>query len=102
LDLNIKFIENLEQAIKHIRTYSTKHSDWILSDNLKNIEKFRNSTDSSIVYVNTSTRFSDWECFGFGWEIWISTQKLHARWPMWADVLVTYKYVVESEWKLRN
>ncbi len=102
LDLNIKFVENLEQAIKHINTYSTRHSDWILSDSLENIEKFKNSIDSSVVYVNTSTRFSDWECFGFWWEIGISTQKLHARWPMWADVLVTYKYEVVSNWKIRK
>ncbi len=102
LNLSIKFVENLQQAIEHIRIYSTKHSDWILSDNLENIEKFKNSIDSSAIFINTSTRFSDWECFSFGWEIWISTQKLHARWPMWVNVLTTYKYVVESDWKVRN
>jgi len=101
LNLNIKFVETLDEAIKHIQTYSTKHSDWILSDNLKNIEKFKKIIDSSVVYVNTSTRFSDWEYFWFGWEIWISTQKLHARWPMWAEVLVSYKYIIDSEWRVR-
>ena len=101
LKLNIKIAKNIDVAIKHIQTYSTKHSDWILSDSSENIEKFKTFIDSSVVYVNTSTRFSDWECFGFGWEIWISTQKLHTRWPMWAEALVSYKYVVESDWKVR-
>lgn len=102
LDLNIKFVNNIEEAINHIDTYSSLHSDWILSNNKENIALFYKSVNSSVVYANTSTRFSDWSCFWFGWEIWISTQKLHARWPMWAESLVTYKYVVESDFKVRK
>jgi len=101
LDLNIKYVNNLDEAIKHIDKYSSKHSDWIISENNKNINYFLNKIDSSVVYVNTSTRFSDWWCFWFWWEIWISTQKLHARWPMWAEALVTYKYIVKSDFKTR-
>jgi glutamate-5-semialdehyde dehydrogenase len=99
--LSIKYVNNIEEAINHIDTYSSLHSDWILSNNKENIELFYKSVNSSVVYANTSTRFSDWSCFWFGWEIWISTQKLHARWPMWAESLVTYKYVVESNFKIR-
>lgn len=102
LELNIKYVDNLKQAISHIKTYSSKHSDWILSDNQENIFKFNNQIDSSVVYTNTSTRFSDWSCFWFWWEIWISTQKLHARWPMWSEALVTYKYKVISSWATRK
>lgn len=101
LNLNIKFVKNIDEAISHIEKYSSSHSDWILSDNIINIEKFCKSINSSVVYANTSTRFSDWWCFGFWWEIGISTQKLHARWPMWAESLVTYKYIVNSDWKIR-
>ncbi len=99
--LSIKYVNNIEEAINHIDTYSSLHSDWILSNNKENIALFYKSVNSSVVYANTSTRFSDWSCFWFGWEIWISTQKLHARWPMWAESLVTYKYVVESDFKVR-
>ena len=101
LDLNIKYVNNLDEAINHIQKYSSKHSDWILSDDVENIQKFNREIDSSVVYANTSTRFSDWSCFWYTWEIWISTQKLHARWPMWADSLVIYKYVIDSDWKIR-
>lgn len=101
LNLNIKYVNNIDEAIKHIYKYSSKHSDWIISKNNKNINYFLNKVDTSVVYVNTSTRFSDWWCFWFWWEIWISTQKLHARWPMWTEALVTYKYIVKSDFKTR-
>lgn len=102
LNLNIKYVDTLDEAISHINKYSSKHSDWILSENRKKIKEFYNRIDSWVVYANTSTRFSDWSCFWLGWEIWISTQKTHARWPMWADVLVTYKYIVESNFDIRE
>ena len=101
LNLNIKYVDNLEDAISHIQKYSSKHSDWILSDNEINIFKFIKNIDSSVVYTNTSTRFSDGSCFWFWWEIWISTQKLHSRWPMWSESLVSYKYVINSNWNIR-
>lgn len=102
LNLNIIFVDNIGDAINHIQIYSSKHSDWILSDSFKNINLFKNSIDSSVVYSNTSTRFSDGSCFWFAWEVWISTQKLHTRWPMWAESLVSYKYEVNSDWKIRD
>lgn len=102
LDLNIKYVNNIEEAIEHIDKYSSKHSDSIITENEDKIKLFYNSIDSSVVYANTSTRFSDWWCFWLGWEIWISTQKLHARWPMWAESLVTYKYLVNSDFKIRE
>ena len=102
LNLNIIFVHNLKKAIQLINKYSSQHSDWIISDNKDNINIFKQNIDSSVVYSNTSTRFSDWYCFWFAWEIWISTQKLHARWPMWADSLITYKYLVNSPWQIRK
>jgi len=102
LSINIKLVDNLDDAISHITKYSSQHSDGILSDNQENVEQFIKSIDSGVVYSNTSTRFSDGWCFGFGWEIGISTQKLHARWPMGADSLVTYKYIIDSDWKSRK
>ncbi|MDD3302659.1 MAG: glutamate-5-semialdehyde dehydrogenase [Candidatus Gracilibacteria bacterium] len=101
LNLNIKYVNNIDEAIKHIYKYSSKHSDGIISKNNKNINYFLNKVDTSVVYVNTSTRFSDGGCFGFGGEIGISTQKLHARGPMGTEALVTYKYIVKSDFKTR-
>jgi len=102
LNLNIVFVDNIDKGVNHIQKYSSKHSDWILSDSLENIELFKRTIDSSVVYSNTSTRFSDGSCFWFAGEIGISTQKLHARWPMWAESLVSYKYVIDSDWKVRS
>lgn len=102
LNLNIKYVNNLDEAIKHIDTYSSKHSDWIITENKDKIKEFYSRVDSAVVYTNTSTRFSDWSCFWLGWEIWISTQKLHSRWPMWAESLVTYKYIIDSDFKIRE
>lgn len=101
LNMNVKFVDTIEQAVEHIWKYSSAHSEAIITQNISKAELFKSMVDSSVVYVNTSTRFSDWWCFGFGWEVGISTNRLHARWPMWADALITYKYVVESDWKCR-
>lgn len=102
LNLNIKYVNSLEKALNHIEKYSSKHSDWIITDNDEKKEIFFRNVDSWVIYSNTSTRFSDWSCFWFWWEIWISTQKIHSRWPMWAESLVTYKYLVESDFISRN
>ena len=75
----IKIVSSLEEAIVHIEKYSSHHSECIITDNEKTAEKFQNQVDSAVVYHNTSTRFSDGGCFGFGAEVGISTQKIHAR-----------------------
>lgn len=92
----IKTVDNIEQAIQHIATYSTKHSEAILSASEANIERFFNEVDAAAVYANTSTAFTDGAQFGMGAEIGISTQKLHARGPMALKELTSYKWLVQS------
>ena len=86
----------------HIEQYSTGHSDVIVATDYQAIQDFLNDVDSAAVYVNASTRFSDGEMFGFGGEIGISTQKLHARGPMGLEALTSYKYVVEGSGQIRE
>lgn len=92
----IKTVDNIEQAIQHITTFSTKHSEAILSASEANIERFFNEVDAAAVYANTSTAFTDGAQFGMGAEIGISTQKLHARGPMALKELTSYKWLVQS------
>ncbi|MFG6076481.1 glutamate-5-semialdehyde dehydrogenase [Erwinia sp. OPT-41] len=94
LDLNVKLVDGLDEAIAHIREYGTQHSDAILTRSIVNAERFVNEVDSSAVYVNASTRFTDGGQFGLGAEVAVSTQKLHARGPMGLEALTTYKWVV--------
>ncbi|RRZ92319.1 glutamate-5-semialdehyde dehydrogenase [Erwinia sp. 198] len=94
LDLNVKRVDGLDDAIAHIREYGTQHSDAILTRSIVNAERFVNEVDSSAVYVNASTRFTDGGQFGLGAEVAVSTQKLHARGPMGLEALTTYKWVV--------
>lgn len=94
LDLNIRLVDDLDEAIAHIREYGTQHSDAILTRSMMNSERFVNEVDSSAVYVNASTRFTDGGQFGLGAEVAVSTQKLHARGPMGLEALTTYKWVV--------
>lgn len=93
LDLNVTLVDDIDQAIDHIRTHSTSHSDAILTRSLSNAEYFVRAVDSSAVYVNASTRFTDGGQFGLGAEVAVSTQKLHARGPMGLDALTTYKWI---------
>lgn len=97
----IKIVDNYEEAVAHIDTYSTGHSEAIITRDYQTSQDFLNDIDSAAVYVNASTRFSDGEVFGFGGEIGISTQKLHARGPMGLEALTSYKYVVEGEGQIR-
>ena len=97
----IKVVKDLEEAINHINKYGTKHSDCILTNNMENAEEFLNKIDSACVYVNASTRFSDGGEFGFGAELGISTQKLHARGPMGLREMTTYKYKIYGEGQVR-
>jgi len=101
LILSLKLVADVNEAIEHINTYSTHHSDAIISQNSESIEKFLNLVDSAVVYANASTRFSDGGEFGFGGEIGISTQKLHARGPMGLKSLTTIKYIVRGEGQIR-
>ncbi len=94
-------VGSTEEAIAHINRYSTHHSDAILTRDPEMAEKFTREVDSACVYVNASTRFTDGFEFGFGAEIGISTQKLHARGPMGLSELTTYKYIIEGNGQIR-
>ena len=93
LHLNVKVVADLDDAIAHIREHGTQHSDAILTRTLRNANRFINEVDSSAVYVNASTRFTDGGQFGLGAEVAVSTQKLHARGPMGLEALTTYKWI---------
>lgn len=93
LDLNVKVVADMDEAIAHIRKHGTQHSDAILTRTLRNANRFINEVDSSAVYVNASTRFTDGGQFGLGAEVAVSTQKLHARGPMGLEALTTYKWI---------
>lgn len=93
LDLNVKIVAGLDDAIAHIREHGTQHSDAILTRNMHHASRFVNEVDSSAVYVNASTRFTDGGQFGLGAEVAVSTQKLHARGPMGLEALTTYKWI---------
>ncbi len=101
-EISVKTVDSLEQAIRHINFYGTKHSESIITENSQNAERFMQDVDSACVYHNASTRFSDGFVFGLGAEIGISTQKLHARGPMGLDALVTTKYVVKGDGAVRK
>ena len=100
--LSIKAVSGVEEAIAHINTYNTKHSESIITTDAQVAEKFLNEIDSACVYWNVSTRFSDGNEFGFGAEIGISTQKLHARGPMGLEALTSYKYVIYGNGQVRG
>ncbi|MCH4009883.1 glutamate-5-semialdehyde dehydrogenase [Companilactobacillus sp.] len=98
----IKVVSDLDSAIKHINKYNTQHSEAIITDNYQNSRQFQKQIDAAVVYVNASTRFTDGNKFGFGAEIGISTQKLHARGPMGANELTTTKYLVNGNGQIRE
>ena len=100
--LSIKVVENLEEAIKHIQKHSSFHSDAIVTEDYSVAEEFLNRIDSSCVYVNASTRFTDGAVFGFGAEVGISTSKLHSRGPMGINDLTTYKYKIYGDGQVRE
>lgn len=100
--LSVKTVENVEEAVAHINKYNTGHSDAIVTENEENAQYFLNNVDSACVYVNASTRFTDGFEFGFGAEIGISTQKLHARGPMGLRELTAYKYQIIGNGEIRG
>lgn len=101
LKISIRVVDDINQAIEHINFYSTGHSETIVSKDLANVELFKRRVNSACVYINASTRFTDGEEFGFGAEMGISTQKLHARGPIGARELCTYKYIIEGDGNVR-
>ena len=97
----VKIVENVDEAIKHINNHGTKHSEAIITESYKNSQKFWERVDAAAVYVNASTRFTDGSEFGFGAEIGISTQKLHARGPMGLKELTSTKYIIYGNGQIR-
>ncbi len=100
--LSIRVVDDIEDAIEHIQKYGSGHSDAIVTENYSIAEEFLNRVDSACVYVNASTRFTDGGVFGFGAEVGISTNKLHARGPMGIDDLTTYKYKIYGNGQIRE
>ena len=99
--ISVKTVDSVEEAIAHINRYHTKHSDAIITKDCKTADLFLRAIDSACVYVNASTRFTDGGEFGFGAEIGISTQKLHARGPMGLAELTTVKYLISGDGQIR-
>jgi glutamate-5-semialdehyde dehydrogenase len=102
LILAVKVVDSLDEAIAHINKYGSRHSEAIITSNVKSAKRFCDEVDASTVYVNASTRFTDGGQFGLGAEIGISTQKLHARGPMGLKELTSYKWVVYGEGQIRT
>ena len=100
--MSLKLVNDVNEAVEYINEHSTQHSDSIITESIENTEKFLNEVDSAAVYLNASTRFSDGGEFGFGGEIGISTQKLHARGPMGVRELTTTKYVIRGNGQIRK
>lgn len=100
--MSIRTVRSLEEALEHIARYSSKHSESIVSESVEAVRIFQQMVDAACVYANVSTAFTDGAQFGFGAEIGISTQKLHARGPMALPELTTYKYIIEGEGQIRR
>ena len=99
--MSVKVVASLDEAVAHIAKYSSGHSDCIVTENAAAAERFLNEVDSAAVYWNASTRFTDGGCFGFGAEIGISTQKLHARGPLGLPQLTSFKYKIYGDGQVR-
>ena len=102
LILSVKVVDSIDEAILHIRRYGTKHSEVIVTNDYAHARMFQQMVDAACVYVNASSRFSDGFQFGFGAEIGISTQKLHARGPMGLKELTSYKYIINGSGQVRK
>ena len=100
--ISVKTVDSLDEAIEHINKYNTGHSESIITRDYANALKFQDEIDAAAVYVNASTRFTDGFEFGFGAEIGISTQKLHARGPMGLEALTTTKYIIFGNGQIRK
>jgi glutamate-5-semialdehyde dehydrogenase len=101
LDLAVKVVADLDEALEHIAKYSTRHTESIITEDIANAERFLAEVDSAVVMVNSATRFTDGGEFGFGAEVGISTQKLHARGPMGLQELTSTKWIVRGAGQTR-
>ena len=99
--ISVKIVNDLKEAIKHIKKYGTNHTECIISKNKNNIKTFEKNISSSIVMTNASTQFADGYEFGLGSEVGISTNKMHPRGPVGLEQLVTYKYIVNGKGQIR-
>ena len=97
----VKAVDSVEEAVSYINLHNTKHSECIVTENLRNARFFQEEIDAACVYVNASTRFTDGGEFGFGAELGISTQKLHVRGPMGIKALTTTKYLIDGNGHIR-
>ncbi|AWW33545.1 glutamate-5-semialdehyde dehydrogenase [Mannheimia varigena] len=102
LDLNVVVVNDLQQAVEHIRYYGSQHSEGILTSDYQIARQFVQQVDAAAIYINASTRFTDGGEFGLGAEVAVSTQKLHARGPMGLEALTTYKWVCEGDYLVRG
>jgi len=102
LELSVAVVDDLDGALAHIRRFSTQHTESIITRDMANAERFLAEVDSAVVMVNASTRFSDGGEFGFGAEVGISTQKLHARGPMGLPELTSTKWIVRGDGQVRG
>ena len=102
MQMAIKTVNGLEEALNHIANYGSKHSEAIITENSEHAEIFLNEVDAAAVYLNASTAFTDGAQFGLGAEIGISTQKLHARGPMGLEELCSYKWIVKGDGQIRS
>jgi glutamate-5-semialdehyde dehydrogenase len=102
LELSVGIVDDLDAALEHIRRFSTQHTESIITRDMANAERFLAEVDSAVVMVNASTRFSDGGEFGFGAEVGISTQKLHARGPMGLTELTTTTFIVTGDGHIRG
>ena len=102
LDISVRVVDDLDGALEHIREYSTHHTESIITNDFANAERFLAEVDSAVVMVNASTRFTDGGEFGFGAEVGISTQKLHARGPMGVAELTSTKWTVRGSGQIRG
>ncbi|MDR1616824.1 MAG: glutamate-5-semialdehyde dehydrogenase [Syntrophomonadaceae bacterium] len=101
LIIAVKVVEDLDESIRHINTHGSGHSEAIISENYSSVRRFMSAVDAAAVYANASTRFTDGNVFGFGAEMGISTQKLHARGPMGLNELTTIKYIIYGDGQIR-
>lgn len=102
LDLSVKVVADMKQALDHIAKFSTRHTESIITEDQSNAERFLQEVDAAVVMVNASTRFTDGSEFGFGAEVGISTQKLHARGPMGLRELTSSKWLVRGNGQVRD